>query len=134
MDVLPHSQLPLSMLIVEDDTVTIEILAQVIALQFPAAIINVAENGRAGLELFKVHAPDIVVTDINMPEMDGMQMAREIKAINPDTKFIVLTAYSNNSYMTQFSEIGCCAYLLKPIQFEKLCTAIRNCSSSFMTE
>ncbi|HLO26686.1 MAG TPA: response regulator [Geobacteraceae bacterium] len=127
MGSLQNSRAPLSMLIVEDDKLTLDILARVIARKFPAATINVAENGKIGLEFFKEHVPDIVITDINMPEMDGIQMAREIKAIKADTKFIVLTAYSNKSYLMQFREIGCCAYLMKPIDFGKLCDAIENC-------
>ncbi len=119
----------LSLLIVEDDRPTLDVLAQVIATKFPSFTINVAENGKVGLELFKERSPDIVVTDINMPEMDGIQMSVEIKAIKADTKVIVLTGYSNKTYLKKFSELGCCAYFLKPIDFQKLCDAINNCIS-----
>ena len=101
MGSLQNSRPRISLLIVEDDKVASStFLPHVIARKFPAVTIYVAENGKMGLELFKEHAPDIVITDINMPEMDGIQMAGEIKSIKADTKFIVLTAYSNKDYLS----------------------------------
>jgi YesN/AraC family two-component response regulator len=98
-----------------------------IAKKFPEAAIAAAENGRAGLELFKKRAADIVITDVNMPEMDGIDMAAAIKSTKADTKFIVLTAYNEKRFFEKFSEIGFSAYLLKPIEFKKLFAAIEKC-------
>lgn len=55
-----------------------------------------AANGRLGLELFKTHTSDIVITDINMPVMCGMQMSENIRAIKPETKIIAITGKSGN--------------------------------------
>ncbi len=54
-----------------------------IPLKFPDVELYTAENGKAGLDIFHEHAPDIVITDINMPVMDGIKMATEIKAAPP---------------------------------------------------
>jgi YesN/AraC family two-component response regulator len=95
--------------------------------KFPNVACYSAANGRAGVELFKKHAPVIVITDIQMPDMDGIEMAGEIKALKSDTKFIVVTAYGNSSYYEKFNKIGFHDFLLKPIEFVKLYDAIERC-------
>ena len=118
----------LSILIAEDDWLTSEVINRFVAKKFPGVNIYSAANGSIGLKLFKAHTPDIVITDINMPVMDGIRMAGEIKATKSDTKFIVLTAYTGDeSYLDSFSEIGFIDYLPKPIEFEKLYAAIEKC-------
>src|SRR5689334_22709297 len=77
----------ISIMVVEDDTEALAVLKLMIAKKFPEAVIYAAENGRLGLELFKKRAADIIVTDVNMPEMDGIDMAAAIKSIKPGTKF-----------------------------------------------
>lgn len=84
-----------------------------------------AAHGEEGLKLFMEHAPDLVVTDINMPKMDGIEMARKIKAINSNAKLIVLS--SRKDYVEQFKEIGYCAYMTKPFDFDVLSNAIQYC-------
>jgi YesN/AraC family two-component response regulator len=116
-----------SLLIVEDDKVICEMLALVLQRKFSDVTIYCAENGKIGVELFKEHRPEIVITDINMPVMDGIKMAAEIKAITADAHFIVMTAYSDKAYFEKFSEIGFCAYLLKPIMLPTLFAAIEKC-------
>lgn len=118
-----------SLLIVEDDKAACDIIAGMIGLEFPDYTISKANNGINGLELFKQTAPDIVITDINMPAMNGIEMAREIKLINDKATFIVLTAYGDKSYFDQFATIGFCAYLLKPIDFQQLFAMIEKCSA-----
>lgn len=116
-----------SIMIVEDDDITRSLINVMIAKTLPGLSIHVADNGRTGLDLFEKHAPDIVITDINMPVMDGIEMAREIKSLKADTKFIVMTAYSDKRFFESFSEIGFSDYLSKPIILKKLMDAIRRC-------
>jgi len=118
-----------SLMIVEDDKAARDVIARMVGLKFPDFITYTAENGKQGLELFKEHAPDMVITDINMPEMDGIEMAREIRSIDNNVTYIVLTAYSNTSFLEKFTEIGYCAYLMKPIDFNKLFATIESCSA-----
>jgi YesN/AraC family two-component response regulator len=118
---------PISILIVEDDKVTLDVITLMVAKRFPDVAIYAADRARTGIALFKEHAPKIVITDINMPEMDGIEMAGEIKAIRADTRFIVLTAYSETIYFDKFSDIGFHDFLSKPIEFDKLYAAIGRC-------
>jgi len=93
---------PFSLLLVEDDKTTREIVKRMVALKFPQCTIYTAEHGKKGLELFMEHTPDLVVTDINMPEMDGIEMARAIKAVNPNATYIVLSARDDKDYICVF--------------------------------
>ena len=116
-----------SLLFVEDDTMVCMAIGRMIARQFPDITVYTAENGQIGLELFKEHTPEIVITDINMPVMDGIEMAGKIRLIKADTKIIVLTGYSDKNYMERFSEIGFDDYIVKPVDFRKLFAAIEKC-------
>lgn len=118
-----------SLLIVEDDHAACDIIARMVALRFPGSTIYSADDGRKGLELFKEHTPDVVITDVNMPVMDGFELAREIRSINANATYIVLTAYTDQSIFEKFERIGYCAYLLKPIDFDDLFAAIEKCNA-----
>jgi len=82
----------------------------------------IAEDGKVGLELFKENQNtiDLVITDVNMPNMNGLEMAKEIKAINPNIPIIVATAFSNSEYLLEAIELGVDKYVLKPINIKKL--------------
>ena len=128
------SRAALSMLIVEDDGIICEMLGKVTQRKYRDTAIYLAGNGRIGVGLFKEHMPEIVITDINMPVMDGIEMAEEIKSIKADTRFIVMTAYSDKTYFEKFSEIGFCEYLLKPIVLSTLFAAIDKCIAEIPAE
>ncbi len=134
MEPMNNSRSSLSILIVEDDPSAIEIILLMIPLNFPEVTIYGALNGTQGVELFKEHLPDIVITDINMPGMDGIRMAEEIKAMKADTKFIVLTGYSDKVHLDKFIDIGITDYMLKPIDFKKLFAAIEKCIAGIELE
>lgn len=82
----------------------------------------VAENGQEGLELFKAHEKeiDLIITDVNMPILNGLDMIKEIKKININIPIIVATAFSNKEYLLEAIDIGVDKYVLKPIDIAKL--------------
>ena len=125
--VTAQSPASFALLLVEDDTLVCRSIGRMIAREFPDATVYTAENGYIGLTIFKEHIPGIVITDINLPLMDGIKMAREIKSIKSDTRFIVLTGYSDKDHFDRFSEIGFEEYMIKPVDFEKLFAAIERC-------
>ncbi len=114
-------------LYVEDDPEAREMVSRVLARKIRTLRLYTAENGAAGLALFKEHRPDIVVTDINMPVMDGIRMGEEIKALDPDALIIAVTAYSDTRSLLNAIEIGINNYVLKPIDYDKLFAAIDKC-------
>ncbi len=102
-------------------------MEKIIRMKMPDIDLLVAENGRVGLELYKKHSPAIVITDVAMPVMDGIEMATEIKAVDPKAVIIVISAYSNTEYLLDSIEIGVCHYVLKPIDFNKFFATIDKC-------
>jgi two-component system, HptB-dependent secretion and biofilm response regulator len=84
----------------------------------------VASDGAEGLAAFKRHKPDIVVSDIEMPVMDGFSMAEAIKSQSPATPVILATAFNDVRYLHRAIELGIDGYVLKPIDLKLLSNAI----------
>jgi len=114
----------ISILYVEDEPEPREMVGRVLALQLRSLRLYTAENGEAGLALYRKHRPDIVITDINMPLMDGIRMGNEIKSLNPEAIIIAVTAHSDTGYLLDAIETGISNYVLKPIDYDKLFEAI----------
>ncbi|NPA88547.1 MAG: diguanylate cyclase [Epsilonproteobacteria bacterium] len=108
----------LTCLYVEDDEMIRDIFALMLKRYFKEVII--ATNGKEGLELFKTCKPDIIISDIRMPIMDGIEMAREIKKIDPSAYIIFVTAFSDSEYLQSALELGAEGYITKPVEKEKL--------------
>ncbi|MDP8486657.1 butyrate response regulator transcription factor BumR [Campylobacter jejuni] len=105
-------------LVVEDEIKTRESLINVLSERFSKVI--GAQNGDEGLKKFKKFKPDLVITDIAMPIMDGLDMAREIKEISDDVPIVVLSAYSEKERLLRSIDIGIDKYLIKPVDIEEL--------------
>lgn len=82
--------------------------------------IHTAENGKIGFDMFKKYHPDIIITDINMPEMNGLEMAQKIHDISPSSKMIIMSAYDEKEYLHQAINVGIFRYLNKPAKTEAL--------------
>ena len=117
----------ISILAVEDDEAVRDMLGVMINRKFPDNPLYFAENGKIGIELFKAYNPEIVITDIIMPVMDGVEMASTIKTIESDIKLIVITGYDYAAYHEKFSKMGANAFITKPIDIKKLFAAIEVC-------
>jgi len=118
------SNLNFALLYVEDEPDTREMVGRALADDYPKFSLYIAADGAEGLELFRKHRPEVVVTDIKMPVMDGLRMTGEIKAIDPEIEIIALTAYSDTSFLLSPIEAGFSHYVLKPIDLDKLFAAI----------
>jgi CheY-like chemotaxis protein len=135
MKLTTNSPRPISILFVEDDEVILELQSSILTMRFPDVALYTAINGRLGLELFKTHMPDIVITDINMSEMCGVQMAENIRAIKPETRIIAITGKSgeasvtgksvmrnSNGKMVEFDHV-----IIKPVDLSELYGVIEKC-------
>lgn len=87
-----------------------------------------AANGQEGLAIFSAHRPDIVLSDIHMPIMNGLDMARHIKSASPSTPIIIATAFSDVAYLLQAIDAGISKYVIKPIDMERLTDALCKCA------
>lgn len=119
----------LSILIVEDEAITLESLVVIVAKKYPEAVVYKALNGRAGLELFHNHTPEIVITDINMPKLSGSQMAAQIRETRAETKLIAITGDLAQLSAGIAAGDGCQFdhYIGKPLDFMDLFEAIDKC-------
>jgi YesN/AraC family two-component response regulator len=119
----------LSILLVEDEELDREILATALTSRFPGIALHTAMDGKTGLELFKKFTPDIVVTDINMPEIGGFQLAVNIRSLRPATKLIVLTGCTGDGAMgdTVAKDFAIDHFILKPVAFQELYAIIDQC-------
>ena len=89
-----------------------------------------AKNGLEGYEVYKAKRPNIIITDINMPKMNGLEMIQKIREEDEETKIIVATAYLEPEYLLLAVELGLIKYLVKPITEDKLMPVLKKCSSS----
>ncbi len=111
----------LSILFVEDEQETRNLLAAVLTRKYPNIRLYQADNGKRGLELFLQYLPDIVITDISLPQMDGIKMADEIKLLNQNTTIIAITAHNLDPERTCASISH---YLEKPLLYSDLFSVI----------
>ena len=102
----------LKVLLVEDEENLSKLLKNAIGDSFHSFLL--AKDGNEGLELYKKVLPDIVITDIMMPNKTGLKMAKEIKAINPESKIIILSAFSDVEKLLSAIDIGVVKYFIKP--------------------
>ena len=97
-------------------------------------VVGEAENGKAGLELILESKPDLVITDVQMPIMDGLEMLRCLQEKQPLPKVIILSAYSEFSYAQQAIKLGVSEYLIKPIMVNELTQALRMVEQQLKTK
>ncbi|BCS55125.1 response regulator [Geobacter sp. SVR] len=114
-----------TVLLVEDEATTREQLARMIATRGYRLII--AENGQQGLDIFRNNPVDLVLSDVMMPFMNGLSMAREIRREAPTAQIIILTAFNDTEHLLDAIEIGINQFLFKPLQTEKLFAVLERC-------
>ena len=88
-------------------------------------VVAEARNGKEAVQKAIKERPDVVVMDFAMPELNGIEATRQIKAVAPGIAVLVLTAYDSNQYIFAFLEAGAAGYLLKDVQVDELVEAIK---------
>lgn len=117
----------IKLLIVDDETIACSAIRRIIEHRFPQiGEISEAYNGKAALEKALELKPDIVIMDIEMPLIGGIEASRRIKKILPACEIIFLTAFASFQYARQAITIGAAEYLLKPVEEEELTAVIRQ--------
>jgi DNA-binding NarL/FixJ family response regulator len=116
----------IKVLIVDDQNLFTESLKNILEMRTnDLQIIGIAYNGNEAVELVQQHYPDVVLMDVRMPEMDGVEATRIICHKYPDIKIIMLTTFDDDTYVHEAMKYGALGYLLKTIPAEELITAIR---------
>jgi YesN/AraC family two-component response regulator len=114
------------LLIAEDEEVNYMFLETVIRKSCENIRIHHARNGKEAVEICRNAKPDLVLMDIKMPEMNGLDASRRIKEIYPDLKIIVQTAYSTYDERQKARRAGCTGFIEKPINVVKFIDMIKK--------
>jgi len=123
---MEDAQEKISLLLVEDDEIARSTLRGLISRRFPRLELHSADNGAEGLAAYREKRCDIVVTDINMPVLNGLQMAREIRGVNGAVFIIFLTAFSDATFLMEAINLGASRYVLKPVDSALLFAALED--------
>lgn len=115
-----------SVLVAEDHPVVRAGLEQLIAATDDLEIIGVAEDGEVAVALAGEHRPDVVLMDLQMPQMDGVQATRRITAADPDARVVVLTSFADREGILAALDAGAVGYLLKDAHPDELIRGIRT--------
>ncbi len=108
----------ISVLLVEDEATLANLLQEAIKDRFKSFAL--AHDGIKGLEKAKAIKPDIVITDITMPHLDGLKMSAKLHESNPNLPIVILSAYSEKDYLLGAIDVGVAKYLIKPFDPDEL--------------
>jgi YesN/AraC family two-component response regulator len=124
MELLHEKLQPLTVIIAEDDESTLKWLVKILSIYFKE--VRGAGNAIDALELFESSPSDVVISDIQMPQVDGLNFLQKIISIAPETLCIVMTAFTSPGYLNRAISAGVGFYLKKPIDVDELLVAVAS--------
>jgi len=116
----------IKILIAEDQSMVLGALSALLDLEDDLQVIIKAENGKKAFEMCKQYQVDIVLTDIEMPEMTGIELAQALQKVNYSAKVMILTTFARGGYLRRAMDAGVKGYLLKDAPSDSLADAIRK--------
>ena len=122
----------LKILIADDDKITTSILSKML-LPFSDDVV-IAQNGRIGLELFRSHRPDIVLSDINMPEMGGLEMVEAIRKLDSDVKIAIFTNFEKRDILHKAINYGVNQFFSKPFEVRHFSQVLQHLCDDVMAK
>lgn len=117
---------PISVMLVDDHEVVRQGMRFFLETQPDFSVVAEANTGLAAIKLAEERIPDVVLMDLIMPEMDGVQATRRIMKVSPRTRIVVLTSYHDDEHIFPALQAGAVSYILKDIRMEDLAEAIRR--------
>jgi len=116
-------------MLVDDHELVRQGIATMLSSASDIQIVGEAKTGREALEMARTQLPDIVLMDVRMPDMDGLEATRKIKEERPRTAVIMVTMHDNPAYLRDAVRAGAAGYLLKDVSKEELVDAVRQVST-----
>ncbi len=113
-------------ILIVDDAAFMRMMIKDILTKNGYVVVGEAENGLKAVEKFKEHAPDLVIMDITMPEMDGIQAVKQIKAINSAAKIIMCSAMGQQAMVIESIQAGARDFIVKPFQADRVIEAVKK--------
>ena len=117
---------PITVLLAEDHQIVREGFRSLLKHERDIEVVGEAETGRQAVQLTRKLRPEVVVMDIAMPLLNGLEATRQIRKDFPDTKILILSAHSDDAYVEQATGLGAVGFLLKQTSSHNLATAIRE--------
>ena len=117
---------PVTVLIVDDHEVVRKGVQAYLGAQAKFEVVGEAESGAAAVALAEEHIPDVVLMDLIMPGMDGVEATRRVRDVSPRTQIVVLTSYHEDEHIFPALQAGAISYVLKDLGMEELAEAIMN--------
>ncbi len=114
------------MLVVDDHSLLRTGVANIINQETDLEVVAEAANGRDAIDAFLIHHPDVVLMDLRMPEMEGVEAIRRIREIDPQARVVVLTTYDADEDIARALQAGAKAYILKDIAADALVACVRD--------
>ena len=108
------------MLVDDEEEIRLAIEKKIDWAELDFNVVGSASNGWDALDMALERHPDVVLTDINMPFMNGLEFSKRLKAELPDTKFVILTGYDEFEYAKEAIELAVVEYILKPVDSDEL--------------
>ncbi|MGF7087774.1 DNA-binding NarL/FixJ family response regulator [Kroppenstedtia sanguinis] len=118
--------MPIRILLVDDHPMVLKGLSLFLGTREEVEIVGEASNGAEALEKVKQLCPDVVLMDLMMPVMDGVEATRRIQKIHPEVKVVVLTSFSDQDHVLPAIRAGAVGYQLKEIEAEELVATIQD--------
>jgi DNA-binding NarL/FixJ family response regulator len=115
-----------SALIVEDHDVTRQGLEQLVENQLEARLVGSTGDGLEAIPLLREHEPDLLILDLGLPSLNGLDVLRKIQSLKLETKVVVLSMHGDDSYVTEAFQLGAAAYVLKGSPLNELTEAIEH--------
>jgi len=116
----------INLMIADDHTIVREGLIKMLQLETDFEVVGDVQNGRQAVELAKKILPDVILMDIAMPLLNGLEAARQIVKALPKTRVLILSAHRDDAYVTHAEEAGASGFLLKQSSSLEVCQAIRQ--------
>jgi two-component system response regulator DesR len=110
----------------EDQTMVLGALSALLELESDITVVATSANGREALDSVRRLAPDVLVTDIEMPQMTGLELAAALRTDHPNTRTIILTTFARPGYLRRAMDAGARGYLLKDRPAKELAEAVRR--------
>lgn len=121
-----NGQKSIRVVLAEDQGMVLGALAALLEIEGDISVAARALNGKEALQAVLEHKPDVFITDIEMPEMTGLDVAAELKRRHTGTRVIILTTFARPGYLRRALEAGASGYLLKDMRAEELAEAVRK--------
>lgn len=124
---------PITVLLVDDHAVVRQGVRFFLESQEEFTIVGEAESGETAVKLAAEQIPDVVLMDLVMPEMDGVEATRQVKKISPRSQIVVLTSYHDDEYIFPALQAGAISYILKDTRMEELAEAVTRAAHNEVT-